>query len=446
MHMTDAAPAAPGALPLQAWSADVFTKRERPPPHPVLAPVLARGAITFIAGPRGVGKSWLALAMAHATASGRAVLGWEVPAACRVVYLDLCGGEVMLRARLDAIAGKRPAPRLALVPGDAQAAGLPDIATEAGLAALDAAAVDADLVVLDGLSALIAQGRGVGARWAALAAWLRSLRRRGKAVLLVDAAEPRAIAALADTVLRLERPLDWTEEEGARFRLRVAASRALTGKSSRRFEARLAVRRGRAAWTRLDDLDQRAILAWRLSEGGFSSREIAQKLEVSPVSAWRLIQRGEAMDPALRDNAEIREAVKEERRREAAALREADRKAREFERGVAAWAQVLGPVTKSLLPNGEKEGSAAKPREDEGKKKDESEKMIDAAPSALRAPPHPARPLTCASPVGEREQTANPPEAMKQPPPQPPAPPPLTRAQLLWRTPLRELLAGRPEG
>jgi len=331
------------------------------------------------------------------------------------------------------------------VPGDAQAGGLPDLANETGHAALDRTATDADLVVLDGLSALIAQGRGVAARWAALAAWLRSLRRRGKAVLLVDAAEPRAIAALADTVLRLERPLDWTEEEGARFRLRVAASRALTGKSSRRFEARLAVRRGRAAWTRLDDLDQRAILAWRLSEGGFSSREIAQKLEVSPVSAWRLIQRGEAMDPALRDNAEIREAVKEERRREAAALREADRKAREFERGVAAWAQVLGPAPKSLLPNGEKAMSidiaAAKPREDEGEKTDEGEKMIDAAPSALRAPPHPARPLTCASPVGEREQTANPPEAMKQPPQ-----PPLTRAQLLWRTPLRELLAGRPEG
>ncbi len=437
MHLTDAASAAPGALPLQAWSADIFAARDRHPRGPVLAPVLARGAITFITGARSVGKSWLALAMAHAAASGRDVLGWEASSACRAVYLDLCSGQDMLHARLDAIAGKRPSPRLALVPGDAQDRGLTDIATEAGLAALDALAVDADLVVLDGLSALIAPGRGVGTRWAALAAWLRSLRRRGLSVLLVDASEPRAIAALADTVLRLERPVDWTEEEGARFTVRLAASRGLTGKTCRRFEARLALRSGRAAWTRIEAQDDRAILAWRMHEEGYTSREIATALEVSPAHGWRLVERGEAIDPAIRDNAEIRDVAKEKRAREAAARRRAEKKAREAELMKAAWAKALGPVPEHLkVPRPAASGTARQALAlrqalDEGFGTQRTDGEGGAATKPDGAP-----------------QTANPDEARKQTPapPPPPAyhPPPLTRAQLQWRTPLKDLLRNIP--
>jgi hypothetical protein len=58
---------APAGAMLHAWSADVFADLGHvPPPDPVLDPVLARGAVTLLTGPRGVGKSWLALAMAEA--------------------------------------------------------------------------------------------------------------------------------------------------------------------------------------------------------------------------------------------------------------------------------------------------------------------------------------------------------------------------------------------
>jgi len=457
----DAGSPAPGRPALCAWSADRFAAlaaaAKPPPSQPVLAPVLARGAITLVTGPRGVGKSWLALAMAHAAARGGAVLGWSAPAACRVAYLDVCGGQGLLAERLAAIAGKRPPPRLVLVPGDAQAHGLPDLDVESGIAALDDIAVDADLVVLDGVSALVRGGRGLAARWQALAVWLRGLRRRGLAVLLVDAVEPRALLALADTVLRLDRPLDWTEEEGARFTLRIAAARGLTGKTCRRFEARLAVRRGRAAWTKIAAGDDRAILAWRMSEEGYTSREIAQKLEVSPASAWRLIERGAALDPALRDNAEIRAAVREERRREAAALREADRKAREWQKGVAAWAQIIGPIRGRSHPHpspssagGRRDAAPHSSAPASASRSDEGVAGASQSSPACRATSIDAgqgegSAAAALKQEGQR-QTANPPEAMKQPPPQPPAPPPLTRAQLLWRTPMRELLAGRPEG
>ena len=105
--------------------------------------------------------------------------------------------------------------------------------------------------MLDGIATVVQAGRGVGSRWAALADWLRSLRRRGVAVLLVEASEPRAIAALADTVLRLERPADATAEPGLRLTVRVAAARALAEDMDRSFglhmALRAAVRCGRAA-------------------------------------------------------------------------------------------------------------------------------------------------------------------------------------------------------
>ncbi len=332
--MTTMNGAAVAAVPdIAAWSADVYAARGVAPPDPVLGPVLARGSIALLTGPRGVGKSWLALAMAHAAARGGTLAGWRARKPHRVVYIDAAGSEAVLHARLAALAPVHP-PTLVLVPGDAQTQGLPDLASEAGREALDRFVVDADLVVLDGIAALVQAGRGVGARWSALADWLRSLRRRGIAVLLVEAGEPRAIAALADTVLRLERPADPAAEPGLRFTVRVAASRALAEGSCRAFELHMALRDGGAVWTRRDDFDRRALAAWRLHRRDLSSREIAKTLGVSPATAWRLVRHGKAMPEHLRDRAELPE-LEAERRREAAHKRAEVR--RKAERLAGSW-------------------------------------------------------------------------------------------------------------
>ncbi len=257
-----------------------------------------------------MGKSWLALAMADAAARGGRLLEWHAPWPARVAFVDAAMGQGLLQARLRAIAGDDAPPRrLVIAPGDAQGDGLPDLGTAAGLAALDALVVDADLVVLDGLSALVRAGRGVGARWQALADWLRALRRRGQAVLLVEAAEPRCLAALADTVLRLGPAFSYLPVEGLRVQLHVAAARALTGRARRRCEARLSTAGGRAAWTRLDALDEEALEAWRLHEGGLSYRAIGKRLDVPSTTAWRLVQRALAIDPAVREGGAAGDAL-----------------------------------------------------------------------------------------------------------------------------------------
>jgi hypothetical protein len=279
----------------------VYAKQPVRHADPLLGP-LARGCVTLLCGPRGVGKSWLALALAHTAARGGALARWRARKSHRVVYIDVAGSEAVLHARVVALG--KPPPSLTLVSGDAQDADLPDLSLESGRAVLDQLTTDADLVVIDGLSALVRKGRGVGERWSALERWLRSLRHRHVAVLLVDAKEPKPILDVADAVLKVERPADGVQEGDLRLQAKLLSARPDL-KETQRFELRLELRKNGAAWTCIDDVDHRAIMAYRLDRQDYSSREIARMLDVSPTTAWRLVGRGEKLPPHIRDGVDL---------------------------------------------------------------------------------------------------------------------------------------------
>jgi transcriptional regulator with XRE-family HTH domain len=93
------------AADLRVLAAHDFLKLDLPPREPVLGPMLVRGSVTLLRGPAGIGKSWLALSLAHAAAGGVPVLGWSAPRAARVLYVDAQMPLTLLQARLGAIAG-----------------------------------------------------------------------------------------------------------------------------------------------------------------------------------------------------------------------------------------------------------------------------------------------------------------------------------------------------
>jgi hypothetical protein len=393
------------AAPIAAWSADVYARRNVKHADALLGP-LTKGCVTLLCGPRGVGKSWLALALAHTAARGGTLGIWRARRAHRVVYIDVAGSEAVLHERLTAL-GPKPPPALTIVPGDAQDAGLPDLTLESGRTALDQLTTDADLVVIDGLSTLVRKGRGVGERWSALERWLRALRHRHVAVLLVDAKEPKALADIADTVLQLDRPADGVQEGDLRLQAKLLSSRPDV--RTQRFALRLDLRRNGAAWTYVDDVDHRAIIAYRLDSADYSSREIARMLGVSPATAWRLIGRGEALPAHLRDGVDL---------------------------------EVPEESAKSLLP-WEKEGPArVSAREDEGLAVAEAGADAGETDTGGKTGPSPyplprervpeAEPATTAP----HPQTARTGEAVKQ----------RTRAERMWRTPLHELMKERGYG
>src|SRR5690349_24832138 len=117
---------ASAAARVAAWSADVYAKRAIAPAETLFGP-LALGCVTLLCGPRGAGKSGLALGLAHAAARGGTLGPWRARRKHRVVFIDAAGSEAVLRTRLAAF-GTSP-PSLVIVPGDAQPSGL-DLSVE----------------------------------------------------------------------------------------------------------------------------------------------------------------------------------------------------------------------------------------------------------------------------------------------------------------------------
>ena len=54
----------------------------------MLAPWLPEKGLAMVHAPRGVGKTWIALSIAHAVACGGEFLCWQAPTARRVLYID----------------------------------------------------------------------------------------------------------------------------------------------------------------------------------------------------------------------------------------------------------------------------------------------------------------------------------------------------------------------
>ena len=75
-----------------------------PPRGLLLAPWLPEQGLALIHGPRGIGKTHLALGIAHAVATGGSFLRWQAPEPRRVVLLDGEMPAAVLRDRCAALA------------------------------------------------------------------------------------------------------------------------------------------------------------------------------------------------------------------------------------------------------------------------------------------------------------------------------------------------------
>jgi putative DNA primase/helicase len=281
-------------------SADTLRNAAAAPPQMLLGAMLPRGSLTLLSGPRGVGKTFLALSMALAVASGGAVLRWRAERPARVLYVDGEMPRATLIERLGALAaGAGLVPvgdhlRLLAAEGDAQIR--LDLGTEEGRARIEEASAGADLLVLDSLSVLLRDGRANPNRtWLQVENWLLNLRRRGLAVLVVHngvagraGSETTRHADVVDTAIALRRPEDYEPFEGARFALSFAKGRALLGTDAQPFEAELHRKGDQLRWFVSSREDAQAMRAGGLFFEGFTVREVAQRLRISKSQAHRL--------------------------------------------------------------------------------------------------------------------------------------------------------------
>ena len=73
---------------LTVLSGDQLLTMTFPPRVLMLAPWLPEKGLAMIFAPRGVGKTWIALSIAHAVAGGGEFLCWRAPRPRRVLYID----------------------------------------------------------------------------------------------------------------------------------------------------------------------------------------------------------------------------------------------------------------------------------------------------------------------------------------------------------------------
>lgn len=215
---------------LVAVGAHDLLRADFPDRETLLEPWLQSQALTMIYAWRGVGKTYMAMLIAYALASGGRCLQWHAPKAVPVLYLDGEMPGAALRDRLAAIVAgadvEPPEGYLRFVTPDLQPDGImPDLSTYEGQKAIDAVLGDSRVIVVDNLSCLARTGKeNEGDSWQPVAEWALRMRATGRTVIFIHhsgkGGQQRGTSKredLLDVVMLLKRPADYSPVQGARF-------------------------------------------------------------------------------------------------------------------------------------------------------------------------------------------------------------------------------------
>jgi hypothetical protein len=263
----------------------------------ILDPILASNALALLYGPRGLGKTFVALGIAWAVASGASFLNWTASRPHRVLYVDGEMAAVDLRERLKLL-GSAP-PNLKFLVADLSTHSLPDLGHYTGQSRLQQSWDDPELVVLDNLSSLAGFRVGNPDRWTELQRFLMLQRRSGRAMLVVHHANKKGAQRgtnrredILDLVMALRRPADYQPQDGARFEIHFEKARGLFGAAAEPIEARLETDNlGVARWNwrpvHVGDLERVAALL----KAGLNPNQVAKELGISKSRSYRLRER-----------------------------------------------------------------------------------------------------------------------------------------------------------
>ena len=302
LELSANSPAPVGNIPaLVSLSMGDFLSMPIPERGCLLSPILPVQGVGILFAPRGIGKTFAALSVAVAVASGGAVFSWRAPEAKKVLYVDGEMPALSMQNRLGALAKGMAVPpetlqNLNIITPDLQPCQMPDLSTVGGQAMLEPSLKGIDLVVLDNIATLCRTGKENESQyWQTMQSWLLDLRRRGITVLLVHHAgksgDQRGTSAkedIMDTVISLRRPREYSMAEGARFEVHLTKARNVVGDEAKPFEANLVATETALHWRvkELEDVELEELK--RLLSEGYSIRDCAEEMGKSKGAIQRL--------------------------------------------------------------------------------------------------------------------------------------------------------------
>ncbi|MGC6536084.1 MAG: AAA family ATPase [Candidatus Puniceispirillaceae bacterium] len=289
--------------PLKIYNLPEFNNLELPAKSYLVDPIIPCRGLVEIYSKTGVGKTTFALTLGIAVALGKPFLKWSVPSKKRVLYID---GEMSpqdMQERAQAAAqffgvDVSDVVDFRIINRDVNNGVLPDIGEVAGQNEFDAATKDADLIILDNLSTLRFTGRENEAdSWSTVQRWLLNMRGQGKTVIILHHAgkdgtsrgTSRRHDAL-DTVIKLKRPPDYLQSEGAVFEVHFEKSRSFFGDAAEPFGLSHAIVDGVSIWDKFLISDENLQEAIRLVQQGLKQTEIAERLGVSQSKVSKLLK------------------------------------------------------------------------------------------------------------------------------------------------------------
>ncbi|WP_342628189.1 AAA family ATPase [Nguyenibacter vanlangensis] len=292
-------PDIPKVIPVPITGAD-FLRKEIPPRALLLDPYLPAEGIAMLYAPRGIGKTWAALSIAYAVASGSSALKGTAPAPRRVLYLDgeMAAADLQERYRKVVIGSGAILPDDAyfrFLPNGLYRDGLPDPASAEGREWIEDLAQHVSMVVFDNISSLFRSKENDADDWQLSQDMLLSLRRRGISSLLVHhagkAGQQRGTSRredVADTVIALRRPDGYEAAEGAKFHWYFEKARGFMGDEAAPFEARLETKGDGVAWQTSPIVKTAKELAIDMLEAGRTPKEVIAATGMSSSSVYWL--------------------------------------------------------------------------------------------------------------------------------------------------------------
>ncbi|MDH5548081.1 MAG: AAA family ATPase [Gammaproteobacteria bacterium] len=282
-----------------------FLKLDLPEREYLLAPWLPRQGLTMIHAYRGVGKTYVALNIAVAVASGGSLFGWNAPAPASVLYLD---GEMSARSlqeRLAQIVQSNEVgipERLRIMTPDLQPKGRPhfNLYSTTDQELLEPFLEGCDLLIIDNLATIASGGKLNDAEsWRPVQDWILGKRAAGLSILFIHHSGKnggqRGTSAkedVLDTVIGLKRPGDYSPSEGARFEVHFEKARSFSGDDSEPLECKMTIDpSGNIVWDYAkvqDTLFQRVV---DLAEEGLSQTDIAAEVGKHKSTISRMLKR-----------------------------------------------------------------------------------------------------------------------------------------------------------
>jgi hypothetical protein len=272
-----------------------------PERQPLLDPILASNSLALLYGPRGLGKTFVALGIAWAAASGGSFLGWQASRPHKVLYIDGEMAAVDIRDRLRLL-GSAP-PTLDFLIADLGNQSLPDLGYYEGQGRLQRAWGNPELVVLDNLSSLAGFKSGDPDCWTELQRFLMLQRRKSRAVLVVHHANKQGKQRgtnrredVLDLVMGLRRPADWEPGHGTRFEIHFDKTRGLQGAAIEPIEAQLQLDHlGVACWSWRPVRDSSFARLVELMQEGLNAHQAGRELGLSTGMTYRLRNKARAL-------------------------------------------------------------------------------------------------------------------------------------------------------